>query len=101
MKIVFVGSREFVEIFDAFGFETRTAVSEDEAEKIVGSLGAEYVLICMPRLFSVAARRISELRPELNIVLLSAKFDSKNIIGDFKTISEKAAGVDLTGKLEQ
>ncbi len=100
-RMIFVGGRDFISIFKNFGMETSLLENQNEFENIISGLTKEYAVIFVSRVFSGSVSKFLDLHPELNIVLLSEEFDKNVVIKDFKSISEKAAGVDLTGKLEQ
>ncbi len=99
--VIFVGEKEFVEIFSSFGLKGKVVQNTQEVEEFVKLASREHALICLSRKFSDVFETLSSEYPELNIFMLSPACDRKTIVKDFKKISEQAAGVDLTGKLTE
>lgn len=97
-KVTFIGEKDFTDIFNSFGFETITIDSLQEAREVLKDSIKQYSLICLQRKYSDALDTVGPTE-KINVVLLSEKLDEESIIKDFKRISEKATGVDLTNKL--
>ncbi|MDI6756799.1 MAG: hypothetical protein QME32_02115 [Endomicrobiia bacterium] len=99
--IMFVGDSDFAEAFEAFGFATRIARTADEFRAVLGeaSKSSSLRLVCASASLEIPAEDAKSLSPSADIVYLPDLPDSARAIEHYRALSEKASGVDLTGKL--
>lgn len=98
--VIFVGDSEFNDVFEAFGFTVFAARSPDEFRAFLAeskSSGAR--LVCASALLEIPSDEAAALLPSASIVYLSDTPDRSRLIEHYRELSEKASGVDLTGKL--
>lgn len=101
--IMFVGDSDFAEAFEAFGFTTRIARTADEFRAVLSeayrSSSPALKLVCASASLEIPAEDAKSLSPSADIVYLPDLPDRARAIEHYRALSEKASGVDLTGKL--
>ena len=104
--VLFVGDSDFVALFGSFGFKVSEAATREDFVRILEGFNTGEVnppvLIFAQSTLMISDEEISQ-KPEsgrINIVFLpSQPPDVESVRAMYKSISERASGVDLTRKL--
>lgn len=98
--VIFVGDSEFNAVFEAFGFAVFAAHTPDEFRSFLAESKSSGVrLICALSSLEIPSAEAAALLPSAGIVYLSDTPDRSRLMEHYRALSEKASGVDLTGKL--